>query len=215
MRVFRNLGAGLLVVALVSFAAPASAAVIPIGPGAFGGAATLTTFAGETNGGEVNGSVVDGILFSYSLGNGALIFDGGPGVTNNVNPLNIVSIQCQNEGTLTMTLPDYVDRFGFGYALLFNQPLAVAATISIFDGATFLGTLSYASAPDPNFTGGFAGIESTILFNRVEVVFNSTDAGEFALDNIRTENSAVPEPASLLLLGAGLAAAGRRLRRRA
>ena len=114
-----------------------------------------------------------------------------------------------------MALPGYVNRFGFGYAVLATVPLADATTISIFDGATLLGSLVYAGVPDPVFTGGFAGIESTILFNRVQVIFNSAVAEAFAVDNIRTQNqTAVPEPASLLLLGTGLVAVARRARRR-
>jgi len=49
----------------------------------------------------------------------------------------------------------------------------ITTTISIFSGATPLGTLSYTGAPDPAFTGGFAEIQSTIAFDRAEVTFNS------------------------------------------
>jgi len=171
MRTRHLLGACSVALVLLS-SAPASAAVIPIGIGAFGAGSTLTTFATQVNGGEVNGATVDGILFTYSFGDDALIFDGGPGTTNNVAPLNIVSVG-QNDGVLSMALPGYVNRFGFGYAVLATVPLADATTISIFDGATLLGSLVYAGVPDPVFTGGFAGIESTILFNRVQVIFNS------------------------------------------
>jgi hypothetical protein len=116
---------------------------------------------------------------------------------------------------LTLTLPDFIDTFGFGYALLSGATIPIGTTISLFDGATPIGSLPYTAMPDPVFSGGFAGIQSTILFNRVQVTFNSTVAAAFAMDNVRTFNSAaIPEPASLVLLATGLAGVGARVRRR-
>jgi len=51
-----------------------------VGPGS-----TLTTFTGVADGTEVNGLTVNGILFNYSLGNGQVTIDGGPGTTNNID----------------------------------------------------------------------------------------------------------------------------------
>jgi PEP-CTERM motif len=190
--------------------ATASASTIAIGSAALGPGSTLTTFTGLPNLAEVNGLSVNGILFGYSLGNGQVVLDGGPGATNNISPLNIVSTG-NNSGILSMSLPGYAGSFGFGFAVLATVPLANAVTISLFDGATLVGSMNYAGAPDPIFTGGFAGIQSTIAFNNVQVVFNSTNAPAFALDNIRTA-AAVPEPGTWLLLGTGLAAVAARRR---
>ena len=201
------------VIALLLGAAPAaSASPISIGAGAFGPGSTLTTFGGESFGTEVNGLTVDGILFGYSLGNGKVVIGVGIGPGANVSAPSVVSASASgNSGVLSMLLPSYSTRFGFGFQLDSTSSLANAVTISIFDGATLLGSLAYGGSPDSVYTGGFAGIESSFAFNKVQVVFNSVDAQTFVLDNIRTES--VPEPATLLLLGTGLAAAVAGMRR--
>jgi hypothetical protein len=200
-----------LVTGLAVLAAPAAwASTIAIAIGAFGPGSTLTTFAGLSTGKEVNNLVVDGLLFQYSLGNGDVIIDGGPGVTNTISPPNIVSVGSDN-GVLAITFPSLINQFGYGFAILSVAVVPASTTISLFDGAVPVGSLSYGGAPDPLFTGGFAGIQSTLAFNRAELTFNSGVAPAFALDNIRT--SSVPEPGTLLLVGAGIGAIARRGRR--
>jgi len=119
-------------------------------------------------------------------------------------PPNVVSVG-NNTGVLSMTLPSFVDTFGYGYAVLSTGAVTAATTISLFSGATPVGALAYNGVPDPTFSGGFAGIESTIPFNIVRVTFNSVAAPAFALDNIRTATTTtVPEPSTMLLIGTGI-----------
>jgi len=203
----------LIVIVAVSLSAiTATAGVIPIGPGAFPPSSTLVTFTGLPDFTEVNGLSVAGILFSYSLGNGSVIIDGGPGVTNNIDPLNIVSIG-DPSGMLTLTMPGFFETFGFGYAILNTVAVSNATTITVFSGATNVGSLAYNGVPDPLFTGGFAGIQSTIPFNRVEITFNSTVAPAFALDNVRLA-APIPEPSAMLLMLSGAAGLLSRTKRR-
>jgi hypothetical protein len=144
------------------------------------------------------------------LGNGIVVIDGGPGVTNNITPPNIVSVG-NNTGVLGVLLPSQSTLFGYGYAILNVGPVSNATTIALFLGANPVGSLSYAGVPDPTFTGGFAGIQSTLPFDRVQLTFNSTVAPAFAVDNVRF--AAIPEPSTYwLMLGALVFGVRRRTR---
>ena len=131
----------------------------------------------------------------------------GPNTTANINQPAIVSNPgANNSGVFTMTLPFLIDTFGYGYALQGTGTILNGTMMSLFNGATPVGLLSYTAAPDPTFPGGFAGIRSTLPFNRVEATFNSVSAASFALDNIRRGPAvvAVPEPTLVALLGTGV-----------
>jgi hypothetical protein len=180
-------------------AVPASAVVTAITPAQFSSTAQLTDFASAVSGQEVNGLAFAGYTFSYSLGNGQLLVGGGPGTTNNVDPLNIVSAG-NPTGVLTVTMAGPSLQFGYGYALLASGSIASGTTISLFNGSTNVGSLSYNAVPDPGFPGGYAGIQSTLAFNRVQLTFDST-AAAWAIDNFRV--TAVPEPQTVALWAVG------------
>ena len=217
MQRFPRVTAAALVVAGAMIAVPqVSASTIQVGIAAFGAGSALTTFTGLASLTEVNGITVDGILFQYSLGNGNVAIGTGPGSTNNLAAPSITSTLNPN-GVLTLTLPSLVDTFGYGYAVFNTISVANASTITLFNGATNVGSQSYNGVPDPLFSGGFAGIQSTLPFDRVQLTFNVAQSPGFAVDNIRTFSTAataVPEPASVMLVGTGVLALVRTRRRR-
>jgi hypothetical protein len=199
--------------------------LIAIGPGAFPVATPIITFDGVVLGTDVNGLVVGGASFRTTLGgvatNGlAIISIGGPGDTNNITPPMILSNGNQSNEALVVELPTLSDRFGFGYAILATDPVADAVTVELFNGLTSVGSLSFAGVQDPVFTGGFAGVQSTLAFNRARLTF-SNQAAAYAVDNVRFTAAtpvAVPEPSTLALASvgvmAGLVTLSRRARRR-
>jgi PEP-CTERM motif len=202
---------------LLSPATPASATVIALTTADLSGA-SLITFNGLTDGTAVNGLSVGGVQFNYLVNNLPSTdarLDGGPGITNNISPLNIVNFNGNANAILRLTFPEPEVRMGYGYAILSNAIVANATTVSLYDASNVLvGTLSVTGGPDPIFAGGFLGLESTIPFVRADLTF-STVGQAFAADNFRFAASAVPEPASAVLFGVGiLCASVRRLRKR-
>jgi len=190
--------------------ATASAAVVAVGPSAFPTGATVINLETVPLGTEVNGLVVDGVTFSYTVGgmptNGAVQIGSSP-TTNNLTPPNIVSIG-NATGILGMQLPTPTFLLGYGYAIQTIGTLPGATTISLFSEATPVGSLQYTGMSDPALTGGFAGIQSNIAFDRVQVVFLAGETAGFAMGNMRYVGtvSTVPEPSSawLVIIGAAL-----------
>jgi len=131
--------------------------------------------------------------------------------TNNITSPNITFGLDGKQ--LSLIFPELQNRLGFGFALseyegfpldspIDENVLANAVTVKLFDADyNLLGTFSGEAQPDPEFLGGFFGIESTTPFLRAEITFNE-GYEEFALDNLRyelvdlTEPATVPEPAT-------------------
>ena len=198
------------VAALILFlgvgATPSAAAIIGISEAAFGPGSTLVTFSEVPEGTNGDGLTIGNSTFDWNGTGTIVVISSGPGNTNNITQPALLSTS--NSGVLTISLSNYVNMLGYGYAILATVPVANATTIALFDGATPLGSLSFNGVPDPLFAGGFAGVFSDVAFNRVQVTF-STQGSAFDLDELRTASvTAAPEPATILLLGTGLLGAG-------
>ena len=98
---------------------------------------------------------------------------------------------------------------GFGTAIQSDAFGPYSATLSAFDGATLLGSITVSA----NNTGGntgtapFAGITDSVA--EITRIVITTNQGGFAIDALSLLTVApVPEPASLALLGAALIGLG-------
>ena len=184
----------------------ARATIIPIGPGDFSASATLETYGTIQTLQPVDGKTFSGVLHHFTMGgipSNSAIIDDGPGNTNHITVANIEGL---TSGILSLSFPQPENLLGYGYAILNTGIVPNATTVQLFDaGHNLLGSLSATGSPDPFFTGGFLGVESTVPFTLAEVTFNR-NASDFAFDNLEFEPTAalVPEPASLILLATSL-----------
>jgi hypothetical protein len=211
----RNPFGAVAVATAVAFAAqPLHAAVSAIGIGDFSPSASFEDFSSLPSFTEVHGLTIGGLTFGYSLGAGQVSIATGPGPTNNMSDPNVITLG-DASGTLTISLAAPAVQFGYAFALLSGTPVPQGTTAELFSGATSVGSLSFDGLPDPTFAGGYAGIQSTLPFDRVVLSF-AAGLPAWAVDNMRV--TAVPEPSTVAMWGLGLLAllsmAGRAPKRR-
>ena len=85
------------------------------------------------------------------------------GTTNNLNPPSAIAVVgVAGNPTVTLTFPSLLDAFGYGFLVGSTTTVPNVTTVTLFSGATSVGSLSFNGAPDPVNTGGFAAIQSTI-----------------------------------------------------
>ena len=175
---------------------------------------TIVNFGEVSISTPIQNQTIKGFTFSENIPN-ASTSNIGPGTTLNLSGTSLQSGAGYSPASyvLTVTMPIPVHSFGFGFAILYYVPVADAVTITVFNGLTNLGSITYPGVPDPTpplyIVGGFAGIGSTDYFTSARISFGPT-AAAFAIDNL-----AVPEPGSLALMLLGGAVFGWRRRQTA
>jgi hypothetical protein len=172
----------------------------------------VTLTFGELTPRPAHGVSIAGVTFGFTVRG----LPSRDAVYNNSGPGSLAFLQSPSlvgnaAGVLVLAFDVPVDSLSFSVALSSLAPFSPGFVVALFDDALNpLGVFGVATAPVLTFSEGqfrFSGAP----VSRVAVVFNPT-AASFAFDNL-TFNP-VPEPATWLLLGAGLAVgAARRARK--
>ncbi len=173
------------------------------------GSGTLTTTANPAN-----IIFLDGTAMNASMGDPAgmaLAIQAGANLQNNGS---ILELRVSTVGFTNITIAWVVQRSDTGFNDVVNRE-------SNDGGATFFGFGR--STPNTNFWGGHhttlfspSSSDNNPLFT-VRIILNgaTTEAGNIRFDNIVVQgNPIIPEPATILLLGTGLAAVAAKVRLR-
>lgn len=200
----RKLLVGIALV-LASFSAPVQALVM--------------TFEGHVP--PDDGLVVqfqDGFTFSFNANGWGIFTDsfvgGGAPYTHNGTTRLVLSGGGPGQVTMTQTSGDPFSLFGLDAASMFPEFSGNINVIgNLAGGGTVSQTLSIDDTFDPYTLAGFVGLSSVVFQEGVSAAFRQ--AAGLSLDNLQFAAAAIPEPASLALLGIGLAGLGFSRRKRA
>jgi hypothetical protein len=176
-----------------------------IGLGDFSNSATVIDFNSIGNEVPITNqySSGQGVAFSGALygmtnfGDTALFPANGGGVIAS----NWLYSRGANQGlSFVADFASPVNKVGFYLENWANQ----TGTLEIFNGVNSLGSITYNTQ---GLTAEFVGLENSSLFNRLVFTNTANTNGFYAIDDFRFEStgSQVPEPATMLLFGAGLA----------
>ena len=157
----------------------------------------------------VNGLTFMGVTFHFTIGGvpstDAVYHGFGPGTTMFVQD---PSLEGNAAGVLQLDFADPTPFLQFGTALsCFLCTLRPGFTVSLFDpNLDLLGVFPVDTFPFVSFTENQFAYDAALI-QRAVLTFDSRDAARFAFDNLTYfRASEVPEPATLGLLGMGLAA---------
>lgn len=118
-------------------------------------------------------------------------------------------VESRKNGPLRATLSSKYNAVG----LFFGNDdfnLVFDAILTVYASATKLGSVTVTSNGN-DFADQFIGLSSTVAFDRVEINYQRPEANNLSIyiDDFRLGSpTSVPEPASLALLGIGLAGLG-------